>query len=55
MKKNYVKPTLEVVMFSPESMLAGSIIEGGDKPAWGGQMSNKYQGGWRQEEWTKIN
>ena len=28
MKKNYVKPELEVVMFAPAQMLANSFIEG---------------------------
>ena len=52
MKKNYVKPDLEVVMLSPENMLAGgSIIEGGNKPA-GPQMTNKKEGGsWGRELW----
>ena len=54
MKRNYVKPELEVVMFSPESMLANSdIIPGGDKPATGGQLTNKHQGGWNQNQWTE--
>ena len=53
MKRNYVKPELEVVMFSPESMLANSFISGGDKPATGGQMTNKHQGGWNQNQWTE--
>ena len=56
MKRNYVKPELEVVMFSPESMLANSdIIPGGDKLAPGGQMTNKHQGGWNQEQWNTEN
>ena len=50
MKKNYVKPELDVVMFAPESMLANSVpIVPEEKP----MGTNKHQGGWNQEQWTE--
>ena len=51
MKRNYVKPELEVVMFSPESMLANSFMPTDPNP--GESATKKMQGGWNQEQWTE--
>lgn len=56
MKKNYEVPAIDVVVLDAENMIAisGTEIKPGQKPS-GGFGTNKYQGGWRHEEWTKIN
>ena len=50
MKKNYVKPELDVVMLSPESMLlANSLpVEGGEGDDFG---TNKRNPGWSSNNW----
>ncbi len=55
MKKNYVQPTVEVVTFAPELMLAGSNETdfGGDNQ--GGFDTKKFQGGWNQQQWNTEN
>ena len=52
MKRNYVKPELEVVMFSPESSILANSQE--IKPGETGKpRTNEYQGGWDQNQWTE--
>lgn len=52
MKRIYVKPELEVVMFSPESMLANSSFMPTD-PNPEESATKKMQGGWNQNQWTE--
>ena len=54
MKKEYIKPDIFVQELIVEGVIATSAApEVTDKPVI--PFTNKYQGGWRQEEWTKIN
>ena len=54
MKRNYVKPELEVVMFASESPILANSQE--IKPGESGKpRTNKYQGGWDQEQWNTEN
>ena len=53
MKRIYVKPELEVVMISPESMLANSFMPTDPNP--GESATKKMQGGWNQEQWNTEN
>jgi hypothetical protein len=52
MKKNYVKPELETIMLSPESlMINGSIVEGGEKPVNPGLTNKKNDRQWGRDLW----
>jgi len=55
MKRIYVKPELEVVMFAPEQMLASSGDQQPVHPGEGGDNdfdgSNKRQNTWNSNNW----
>ena len=54
MKKNYVKPELDVVIFAPEQMLASSDGNGGHVgvlPGEGDEFSNKRNPSWNSNNW----
>ncbi len=52
MKKDYVKPELEMIMFSPESlMMGGSIIEGGDNPVEPLTNKKEQDRNWGRDLW----
>ena len=53
MKKEYIKPDIFVQELIVEGVIATSAPEVTNKPVI--PFTNKYQGGWRHEEWTKIN
>ena len=57
MKRNYVKPELEVVMFALESQILANSPGGegaGVKPGVGGDepnATNKFEGSWNSNNW----
>ena len=52
MKRNYVKPELEVVIFASESpILANSYMPTDSNPE--ESATKKMQGGWNQNQWTE--
>lgn len=56
MKKGYFKPTMDVVDFHSEHIMAlsnGSEVNPGiNNPD---NATNKFQGGWNQEKWNTEN
>lgn len=53
MKKNYVRPELDVVIFALESpILSNSQVIDPGAPG-GKPRTNQYQGGWDQKQWTE--
>lgn len=53
MKRIYVKPELEVVMFSPESSMLSSSMPMGGEDAAGTNKRQPQTNGWSQEQWTE--
>lgn len=53
MKRNYVKPELEVVIFASESPILSNSYMPTDPNNPEESATKKMQGGWNQNQWTE--